>query len=62
MTKHQPMKDRRDIGDVVFLSETMAAARESSSCCVGVEAALASKADSINMIVRRALSLRDASR
>ncbi len=33
-------KDRRDIGQVVFLSEKMATARELSSCCVGVETSL----------------------
>lgn len=38
--KPLPMKDRRDVGQVVFLSEKMAAARELSSCCVGVEASL----------------------
>ena len=38
-------KDRRDIGQVVFLGETVEAAREISSCCVGVEAALESKTD-----------------
>lgn len=38
--KHQPTKDRRDIGQVVFPIEKMAAARELSSSCVGVEAAL----------------------
>lgn len=37
---HPPMKDRRDIGEVVFLSETVAVARELSSCCVGAEAML----------------------
>lgn len=44
MTDQQnpPSKDRRDIGQVVFLSEKMAAARELSSCCVGTEAALES--------------------
>ncbi len=42
MTAGKPTqsKDRRDIGQVTFLSEKMAAAREFSSCCVGVEAAL----------------------
>ena len=35
-----PPKDRRDIGQVVFLMKKMNAARELSSCCVGVEAAL----------------------
>jgi hypothetical protein len=38
--KPVPSRDRRDIGQVTFLSEKMAAAREFSSCCVGVEAAL----------------------
>ena len=38
--KEPPSKDRRDIGEVVFPIEKMAAARELHSCCVGVEAAL----------------------
>ncbi|GAB5468106.1 MAG: hypothetical protein Kilf2KO_11360 [Rhodospirillales bacterium] len=38
-------KNRRDVGEVVFLSEQMAAARELSSCCVGVEASLTSRVD-----------------
>ena len=38
--KYPPTKDRRDIGEVVFPIEKMAAARDFSSCCVGVEAAL----------------------
>lgn len=38
--KYPPTRDRRDIGRVVFPIEKMAAARELSSCCVGVEAAL----------------------
>ena len=38
--KYPPTKDRRDIGQVVFLSEKMATAREISSCCIGTEAAL----------------------
>jgi hypothetical protein len=37
---HPPTKDRRDIGQVVSPIEKMMAARELSSCCVGVEAAL----------------------
>ena len=37
---HPATKDRRDIGEVIFLSEKMAAARELNSCCIGVEAAL----------------------
>ncbi len=40
MKKYPPTKDRRDIGEVVFPIEKMLAAREISSCCVGVEAAL----------------------
>lgn len=33
-------KNRRDIGEVVFPIEQMLAARDMSSCCVGVEAML----------------------
>ena len=40
--KHPPMRDRRDVGQVVFLSEKMAAAREMNTCCIGVEASLES--------------------
>ena len=40
MKKYPPIRDRRDIGEVVFPIEKMLAAREISSCCVGVEAAL----------------------
>ena len=40
MQKHPPVKDRRDIGEIVFPIEKLIAAREVSSCCVGVEAAL----------------------
>ena len=38
--KYPAMKDRRDIGHVDFAIEKMMAAREMSSCCVGVEALL----------------------
>lgn len=38
--RQQPAKDRRDIGQVVFLSEKMAESRELSSCCIAAEAAL----------------------
>ena len=38
--KHPPMRDRRDVGQVVFVSEKMQVAREISSCCVGIEVAL----------------------
>jgi len=40
--KFPPSKDMRDIGQVVFPMEKMQAAREQSSSCVGVEAALES--------------------
>ena len=40
--RYPPTKDRRDVGQVVFLSEKMDEAREISSCCVGTEAALES--------------------
>lgn len=41
MTRKYPAtKDRRDIGQVVFPIEKMMAARDFSSCCVGIEAAL----------------------
>ena len=55
------LKDRRDVGQVVFLSETMTAARELSSCCVGVEAALESGSPS-DSIVSRLLAKLEASR
>ena len=38
--RHEVMKDRRDIGKVVFPIEKLLAAREISSCCVGSEALL----------------------
>jgi len=38
--KPPPTRNRRDVGQVVFLNEKMNAARELSSCCVGTEAAL----------------------
>ena len=38
--RYPPIKDRRDIGEVVFPIEQMMAAREMSSCCVGIEASL----------------------
>lgn len=42
--KYPPTKDRRDVGQVVFLNEKMNAARELSSCCIGTEAALETNA------------------
>ncbi len=38
--KLQKLKDRRDVGQVVFLIEQFMAAREHSSCCAGQEAML----------------------
>jgi len=38
--KYPATKDRRDIGSVDIAIEKMMAAREVSSCCVGVEALL----------------------
>lgn len=38
--QHSTNKGRRDIGQVEFLMEKLVSARETSSCCVGVEAAL----------------------
>lgn len=38
--RYPPSRDRRDIGQVVSPIEKMMAAREASSCCVGVEALL----------------------
>lgn len=38
--KYPPTRNLRDIGQVVPFIEKMDAARESSSCCAGVEAAL----------------------
>ena len=40
--KPAPMKDRKDIGEVVFPIEKLMAARAASSSCVHVEAALES--------------------
>ena len=39
-SKHIPMKDRTQIGEVKFLMEEMAEARAASASCVHVEAAL----------------------
>jgi hypothetical protein len=40
MIKYPPVRDRRNVGKVVLPIEKLTAARELSSCCVGVEAAL----------------------
>ena len=50
--KYPPTRDLRDIGRVIPFVETMDAARESSSCCVGVEAALETKT-SMNGFINR---------
>ncbi len=57
--KYPPTKDRRDIGQVVFPIEKMAAARELSSCCVGVEAALETNSG-FDGLMRRLLNARPA--
>ena len=50
---HQDLsRDRRDIGEVVSPIEQMLAARELSSCCVGVEAMLEEDAQPIRQRVR----------
>ena len=58
--KHPPTKDRRDIGEVVFPIEKMMVAREFSSCCVGVEAALETNAGFAGLL--RRLSERSGTR
>ena len=40
MAHFHPSRDRRDIGQVVFLSEKMSVARAQSTCCIGAEALL----------------------
>jgi hypothetical protein len=51
-------KNRRDIGEVVFPIEQMLAARDMSSCCVGVEAMLEDNAPSIRQRVKDLISSR----
>ena len=53
---HDKMKNRRDIGQVVFPIEQMLAAREMSSCCVGVEAMLEQDAQPIRQRVNELIS------
>jgi quercetin dioxygenase-like cupin family protein len=48
-----PAKNRRDIGKVIHLSEKMNAAREISSCCVGVEALLETNNEIEEYVKRR---------
>ena len=52
MKKYPPTRDLRDIGQVVPFIEKMDAARETSSCCVGVEAALESNKN-IDSLIKR---------
>lgn len=60
MTRKYPVtKDRRDIGQVVFPIEKMNAARDFSSCCVGIEAALETNtgfAGLIQQLTKRSIS------
>ncbi len=51
--KYPSTKDRRDIGSVDFAIEKMMAAREVSSCCVGVEALLETDSKSIKKTSKR---------
>ncbi len=52
--RYPPTRDRRDIGQVISPIEKMMAAREASSCCVGVEALLEIDARQIRSVTRRA--------
>ena len=51
--RHRPMRDRRDVGQVVFLSEKLDAARELHGCCVSAEAALERDHGGITRLLRR---------
>ena len=51
--RHPPMRDRRDVGQVVFLSEKLDAARELHGCCVSAEAALERNHSGIARLLRR---------
>jgi hypothetical protein len=51
--KPAPMKDRKDIGEVVFPIEKLTAARAASSSCVHIEAVLESDSGLINLIKNR---------
>ncbi len=48
--KFAPMKDRKDIGKVVFPIEKLKAARAASSSCVHIEADLESDSGLTNLI------------
>lgn len=43
--KYPPTRDRRDIGEVIPFIEKMDAFRETSSCCIGVEANIEANKD-----------------
>jgi hypothetical protein len=51
--KHAPMKDRKDIGEVVFPIEKLTTARAASSSCVHIEADLESDSGLTNLIKNR---------
>ncbi len=53
-TRRRPRR-RRDIGEVVSPIERLVAAREVSSCCVGVEALLEADAAAIDRQLRNRL-------
>ncbi len=48
--RYPKSRNRRDIGEVVFLHEKMQMAREISSCCVGTEALLESNQGFSNLL------------
>ena len=54
--KQDKSKNRRDIGEVVFPIEQMLAARDMSSCCVGVEALLEDNARPIRQRLRELIT------
>ncbi|MCP4334614.1 MAG: hypothetical protein GY785_18325 [Gammaproteobacteria bacterium] len=53
--KYPATRNRRDIGQVISPIEKMMAAREASSCCVGVEALLEIDAKQIRNVKDKVL-------
>ena len=51
--KHAPMKDRKDIGEVVFQIEKLTTARAAGSSCVHIQADLDSDSGLTNLIKDR---------
>ena len=51
--KYPATRDYRDIGSVDIAIEKMMAAREVSSCCVGVEALLETDSELVEKRIRR---------